>query len=160
MRTTGRSALNVCRSSALAGTMSTPSGNRARSVSRISARLGVELVARDQLLDRVRLLQTLEPVGVRVVADLLLLIVVERATRILLEHLVPDRLRRVALLCADLADVETEYILLDVEARDHALREPTQVAALVLRRAVLAVLLHDLREVGAGVDRLLDVGDL
>src|SRR5687768_18599220 len=108
-----------------------------------AARSGVELVAGDQLLDRVRRLLLLVPVRVGVVGDLLLLVVVEVAARALLEDLVPDGLRRVALLRADLALCEREDVLLDLEPRDHALREPSEVAALLVRLGVLAVLLRD-----------------
>src|SRR5581483_10241210 len=158
--TTGRSVVNEWRSSPLAGTTSTPPGKRARRRSRAAASSGVELVAGDQLVDLARLLLMLIPVVVRVVRDLLLLVVVERAAFVLLEDLVPDGLRGVALLRAHLAGREREDVVLDVEARDHAVREPAEVAALVLRGGVLAVLLHDLGEVPAVVDRLLDVVDL
>src|SRR5438270_8916321 len=131
--------------------MSTPPGNRSRRRSSASARSGVELVARDQLLDRVRALLTLIPIGVRVVADLLLLIVVERPRRVLLEHLVPDGLRRVALLRAHLADIELVDVVLDVETGDHAVGEPAEVAALVGGRGVLAVLLGDIGELRSGI---------
>src|SRR5205823_5076522 len=148
------------RSSALARMTSTPPGKRARRRSRSAPRSGFELVARDQLLDLVRSLLTLVEVVVRVIGDLLLLIVVERAARILLQDLVPDRLRLIGLLRAHLPGVEREHVLLDVELRDHPAREPPEVAALVARRGVLAVLLGDLGEVLAVVERLLDVRHL
>src|SRR5919204_1498920 len=126
-RTIGRSVWNECRSSADARMTSTPPGKRARSFSSALLSSDVELVARDQLLDVVRLLQMLIPIVVRLIGDLLLLIVVERAARILLEHLVPDGLRLIGLLRAHLADVEREHILLDVDLRDHAARVPAEV---------------------------------
>src|SRR5262245_44705587 len=111
---TGRSVLNEWRSSADARTTSTPPGQRARIVARAAVSSGVELVTRDQLEDLVRGLRLLVPIRVGLVADLLLLIVVERAARILLEDLVPDRLRRVRLLAADLALLQREDVLLDL----------------------------------------------
>src|SRR5512141_145842 len=132
-RTSGRSVANVCRSRALASTTSTPAGKRARTCSRAAISSGVELVAGDQLLDLMRLLLVLVPVVVGVVRDLLLLIVVERSARVLLEDLVPDRLRRIALLRAHLAGGQREHVVLDVEPRDHAPREPPEIAALVER---------------------------
>src|SRR2546428_4750258 len=159
-RSTGRSVLKEWRSSADARTTSTPAGQRARTTSSASVRSGVELVSGDQLLDLMRRLLRLKPIRVRLIADLLLLIVVERAARILLEDLVPNGLRGVGLLAAHLAGREREDVLLDLQTRDHPAREPSEVAILVRRRAVLAVLLHDRAEVGPIVERLLDVGDL
>src|SRR4051812_30197773 len=98
--------------------MSTPAGQRSRRRRSAAARSGVELVAGDQLLDRVRLLLVLIPVAVGVVGDLLLLIIIEIAARALLDDLVPDGLRRVALLRADLALRKPEHIVLDIETRD------------------------------------------
>src|SRR5689334_7020493 len=106
--TVGRIAVKVWRSSALAGTTSTPPGQRSRSRPSAAARSGVELVTRDQLLDRVRSLSPLIPVLVCAVRDLRLLIVVDGAARALLDDLVPDGLRRVALLRAHLVHVEAE----------------------------------------------------
>src|SRR5919198_5780775 len=107
-RTIGRSVWNECRSSADARMTSTPPGNRARSFSSAVLSSDVELVTWDQLLDVVRLLPVLVRVVVRLIGDLLLLIVVERAARILAEHLVPDGLRLIRFLRAHLADVERE----------------------------------------------------
>src|SRR5439155_10001170 len=76
---TGRIVANVCRSSALAGTTSTPEGQRSKSDS--SARRGseggeapfnglLELETGDEAEDVVRLLLLVQPVLVRVVLDL------------------------------------------------------------------------------------------
>src|SRR5512144_472083 len=73
--------------------------------------LRVQLMTGHQLLDLVDLLHLLVPVVVRVVLDLLLLRIVERAARILLDHFVPDGLRRVALLRAHLPDAEREHVV-------------------------------------------------
>ena len=77
--TTARRVEKEWRSSALAGMTSTPPGNRARSASIALGRSAVELVPGHQLLNAVRLLLLLEPVRVRAVLDLRLLIVLERA---------------------------------------------------------------------------------
>src|SRR6266850_7023729 len=159
-RSTGRSVLNEWRSSAEARTTSTPPGQRARTASSAAARSAVELVTRDQLLDDVRGLLLLVEVRVRLIGDLLLLSIVERAAGVLLDDLVPDGLRRIGLLAAHLAGLEREDVLLDRESRDHPAREPSEIATLVRCRAVLAVLRHDVLELLALVQGLLDVGDL
>src|SRR5688500_19719655 len=97
-RTTARSVENEWRSSLLAGMTSTPPGNRARSFSSAPGRSGVELVPGHQLLDAVCLLLLLEPVRVRAVLDLRLLVVVEGAGGVLLEDLVRDGVGAVAVL--------------------------------------------------------------
>src|SRR5258705_11377517 len=158
--TTARSVENEWRSSALAGMTSTPPGNRARSRSSASGRSAVELVSGHQLLDAVRLLLLLEPVRVRVVFDLRLLLVGELARRILLEDLVPDGRRLVAVLGRAQADVEDEDLALEAGVGEHAARVPAELAAVVLRRAVFRELLCDLGELGARIERFLDVGDL
>src|SRR5712692_10258887 len=92
---TARIVEKECRSSAEARMTSTPPGQRARRCLSAATRSGVELVTRDQLVELVdRLLLLIEiPIGLS--GDLLLLIVVQRAARILLEDLVPDGLGRV-----------------------------------------------------------------
>src|SRR6266850_5335505 len=157
---TARIVEKECRSSAEARMTSTPPGQRARSCLSAATRSGVELVTRDQLVELVDGLLLLVKIAIRLRGDLLLLVVVERAAGILLEDLVPDGLRRVRLLAAHLPRVEREDVLLDGQARDHSVREPSKVAALIGGVAVLAVLLDDGREVLAIVDRLLDVGEL
>src|SRR6266508_1235375 len=159
-RPTARSVENECRASVLAGTTSTPPGKRARSCSRAPGRSAVELVSGHQLLDAVRLLLLVEPVRVRVVRDLLLLVVVERARGILLEDLVPDRVAPVAVLDRTQADVKHEDLVLDVDLCQHAARVPAELATLLLCRAVLGELLRDLGEVRSLVELLLDVRHL
>src|SRR5437867_1847038 len=139
---------------------STPPGKRARSFSSAPGRSAVELVPWHQLLDAVLLLLLLEPIGVGVVRDPLLLIVVERARRILLKDLVPDRVRPIAVLDRPESDIQREDRGLEVDPRQHAVRVPAELAALVLRRAVLRELLRDGREVRSRIERLLDVRDL
>src|SRR5438046_4065488 len=105
-----------------------------------------------QLLYAVRLLLLLEPIGVGVVGDLLLLIVVERTAWILLEDLVPDRVGAIAVLHGAEADVQREHLGLEVDLREHAVRVPAELAALVFGRAVLRELLRDLGELRPGVE--------
>src|SRR5687768_17740996 len=117
-RTTARSVENEWRSSLLAGMTSTPPGNRARRFSSAPGRSGVELVPGHQLLNAVCLLPLLEPVRVRAVLDLRLLVVVERAGGILLEDLVPGRVGAVAVLGRSIAHVETEDLVLEIDLRE------------------------------------------
>src|SRR6266516_8062241 len=105
---------------------STPPGKRARSLSSAPGRSAVELVPGHQLLYTVRLLLLLEPIRVRVVGDLLLLIVVERAAGILLEDLVPDGVGAIAVLDRTQADVEREHLVLEIDLRQHAARVPAE----------------------------------
>src|SRR3989441_8648025 len=147
---------NVWRSRRVAGTTSTPPGQRSNS----AARWLVELEARDEAEDVVRLLLLIQPVLVRIVLDLLLLVVVEISRVRLLDQLVPDGPSERVVLLASRAGVEIEELILRGEIGDHAARDPAQVSALVLRRAVLRVLLRDLAEVGALVQSGRDLGDL
>src|SRR6266542_5538441 len=158
--TTARSVENEWRSSALAGMTSTPPGKRTRSCSSAPGRSAVELVPGHQLLDAVRLFLLLEPVRVGVVLDLGLLVVVERARRILLEDLVPDGIGAIAVLDRAQPYVEGEDLVLEVDLREHAACVPAELAALLLGRAVLREEPCDLREVGSLVELLLDVRDL
>src|SRR5712691_11008327 len=158
--TTARSVENEWRSSALAGMTSTPPGNRSRSRCSASERSAVELVSGHQLLDAVRQLLLLEPVRVRVVLDLGFLLIGERARRILLEDLVPDRVGLIAVLTRALTHVQGEDLVLEIDLREHAVRVPTKIATRVLRRAVLRELLRDLREVRPLVELCLDVLEL
>src|SRR5437762_5114106 len=153
---TVRSVESACPSSALAGITSTPPGQRSR---RAPSAL-LELEAGDEAEDVVRLLLLAQPVLVRAVLDLRLLIVFEVARRGFLDDLVPDRRGEPVVLLAARAGIEVEELVLGSEVGEHAPREPSDVAALVLRGAVLAVLLRHLGEVGAAVERLVDVGDL
>src|SRR2546425_13376732 len=98
---------------ALAGTTSTPPGQRERSDASVARRSGVELVSRHQLLHTVDLLLLLEPVREGVVLDLLLLRVVESACVVALEQLVPGRHAAVAALRRPLARLHGEELLLD-----------------------------------------------
>src|SRR5688572_10975033 len=112
-RTTARRVEKEWRSTALAGMTSTPPGNRARSASRARGRSGrIEFVPGRQLPDAVCLLLLLEPVRVRAVLDRRLLGVLYSAGWILLEDLVPDGVRAVAVLCGPRADVEGEDLVL------------------------------------------------
>src|SRR5687767_1880038 len=113
--TTARSVENEWRSSALAGMTSTPPGKRARTCSSAPVRSAVELVPGDQPLDAVCLLLLVDPVRVRAVADLRLLLLVERTRRVLLEHLVPGREGAVAVLPRAHAHVEREYLVLEID---------------------------------------------
>src|SRR6266545_712223 len=158
--TTARSVENEWRSSALAGMTSTPPGKRARSCSSAPGRSAVELVPGHQLLDAVRLLLLLEPVRVGVVLDLGLLFVVERARRILLEDLVPDRVGAIAVLDRAEPDVEDEDLVLEVDLREHPARVPPELAAHVLGGGVLRDEPRDLRELRSPFELLLDVRDL
>src|SRR5437762_14118659 len=87
---TARSVENACRSSRLAETRSRPAGQRSRTAA--SAAVLLELEAGDEAEDVVGLLLLVQPVGVGVVVDGLLLRVVEVAGVRLLDDLVPDRL--------------------------------------------------------------------
>src|SRR5207302_963987 len=153
---TGRIVANVCRSSALAGTTSTPEGHRARTAASVAAPL-LELETGDEAEDVVRLLLLVQPVLVRVVLDLRLLIVVERARVRLLDDLVPGRVVEAVVLLADLPRVEGEDLVLGREVGQHAARDPAEVAALVLRGRILGVLLGDVAEVGPALQRGRDV---
>src|SRR5438552_2448382 len=140
---TVRSVESACPSSALAGITSTPPGQRSR---RAPSAL-LELEAGDEAEDVVRLLLLAQPVLVRAVLDLRLLIVFEVSRRGLLDDLVPDRRGEPVVLLAARAGIEVEELVLGSEVGEHAAREPSDVAALVLRGAVLAVLLRHLGEV-------------
>src|SRR3989442_2556567 len=168
---TARSDEKAWRSSAVAGTTSTPAGHRARAASSAATAPGgsegeapsdelLELEARDEPRDVVRLLLLIQPVRVRVVLDLLFLVVIERARFVLFEHLVPDGLRAVVVLLAPRPGVEREQLVLGTDVGEHPAREPAHVAALVLGVAVLGELLGDLGEVGPLVECGVDVGDL
>src|SRR5258705_5557616 len=152
--TTARSVENEWRSSALAGMTSTPPGNRARSRSSASGRSAVELVSGHQLLDAVRFLLLLEPVRVRVVLDLRLLGILERARRIFLEDLVPDGHRLIAVLARAQAGVQDQDLVLAADVGQHAPRVPTELAAAGLGRSVLRALLRYVGGLGARVARL------
>src|SRR5947209_19867725 len=145
---------NVWRSRRLAGTTSTPPGQRSRS----AARWLVELEARDEAEDVVRLLLLVQPVLVRVVLDRLLLRVIELSRVRLLEYLEPGRGGECVVLLAARTGIEIEELVLRREIGEHAARDPAHVPALVFRGAVLGVLLRDLAEVGAAVKRGADVG--
>src|SRR5712692_7248275 len=155
---TARSVENACRSRRPAGTTSMPSGQRFRTAARAAVLL--ELDARDEAEDVVSLLLLVEPVLVGVVRHRLLLIGLEVARVGLLDDLVPGRRREQAVLLAHLASRDGEELVLRGEIGDRPARDPAHVAALVLRRGVFGVLLHDLGEVGPGVECLADVGDL
>src|SRR2546426_2056209 len=147
---------NVWRSRRLAGTTSTPPGQRSRS----AARWLVELEARDEAEDVVRLLLLVQPVLVRVVLDRLLLRVIEVSGVRFLGRLDPCRGVECIVLLAARTGIEIEELVLRREIGEHAARDPAHVSTLVLRGAVLGVLLRDLAEVGAAVERGADVGDL
>src|SRR5213594_535050 len=144
---TARNVENACRSRRLAGMTSRPAGQRSRTAA--SAAVLLELETRDEADDVVRLLLLVEPVRVGVVRHGLLLIVIEVARVGLFDDLVPRRCREQAVLLADLAGGDREELLLRREIGDHPARDPAHVAALVLRRRILGVLLRDLGEVGA-----------
>src|SRR5712691_2755390 len=93
---TARSVENACRSRRLAGTRSMPAGHRSRTAA--SAAVLLELEARDEAEDVVSLLLLVQPVGVRVVVDGLLLRIVEVARVGLLDDLVPRGLREPVVL--------------------------------------------------------------
>src|SRR5438309_639577 len=154
---TARSVENACRSRRLAGTTSMPAGQRFRTAA--SAAVLLELEARDEAEDVVSLLLLVEPVLVSVVRHGLLLIGLEIARVGLLDDLVPGRRREPAVLAGHLSGHQVEELVLRGDVGDRPAREPAQVATLVLGRGVLGVLLRDLSEVGAGVERLADVGD-
>src|SRR5438132_875684 len=160
------------RSRAVAGTRATPAGHRARSTSSAAAAPGgseggeapfdelLELEARDEPRDVVRLLLLIQPVRVRVVLDLLLLVVIERPRVVLFEHLVPDGLRAVVVLLAPRSGVEREQLVLGTDVGEHPARDPAHVATLVLGVAGLrAAALLDLDDVVAEL-RLHRVGHL
>src|SRR3981081_1265001 len=107
---TARVVANECRSSADAGTMSTPPGQRPRTARNRS--LGLELIARHELLDVVRAALPVEPVRVGAVMDLRLLNVRERPRGVLLGDLVELRLARVRELAAHRAHREREQLAL------------------------------------------------
>src|SRR2546430_694012 len=99
---------NVWRSRRLAGTTSTPPGQRSRS----AARWLVELEARDEAEDVVRLLLLVQPVLVRVVLDRLLLRVIEVSGVRLLERLEPGRGVECIVLLAARTGIEIEDLVL------------------------------------------------
>src|SRR5437879_7093800 len=127
---TARNVENVCRSRPLAGTRSMPAGQRARTAA--SAAVLLELEAGDEADDIVSLLLLVQPVLVRVVADRLLLSVVEVARVGLLDDLVPGRRREPVVLLAHLSGVKGEELLLGREVGDHPVRDPAHVTAVVL----------------------------
>src|SRR5438445_1808633 len=100
---TARNVENVCRSRPLAGTRSMPAGQRARTAA--SAAVLLELEAGDEADDLVCRLLLEKKKLVRVVADRLLLSVVEVARVGFLDHLVPDGRREPVVLLAHLSRV-------------------------------------------------------
>src|SRR5438093_11280956 len=98
---------NVCRSRRLAGTTSTPPGQRSRS----AARWLVELEARDEAEDVVRLLLLVQPVLVCVVLDRLLLRVIELSVVRLVDRLEPGRVYECSVLLPWPTAIEVEYFV-------------------------------------------------
>src|SRR6267142_3797372 len=107
-----------------------PAGQRARTAA--SAAVLLELEAGDEAGDVVSLLLLVQPVGVRVVLDGLLLRVLELARVGLLDDLVPGGDRETVVLLAQLPGVDVEELVLGREIGEHPARDPSHVATLLL----------------------------